>query len=102
MDRSKRFRIIIEKKIKIINDINVTFANNEIKNITIPNSVTIIGQAAFNSNQLSNVTIPDSVVSIGYIAFGDNPLSSIIIEDDLMRFNEDWQDIGFPLNLKPE
>ena len=49
------------------------------RNITIPNSVTIIKSRAFVGNQLTSVTIPDSVRRIEDRAFNENPLTSITI-----------------------
>lgn len=43
--------------------------NGITEGITIPNSVTSIGDYAFNSTKLPNITIPNSVTSIGYGAF---------------------------------
>ena len=37
--------------------------------VTIPNSVTSIGQEVFKDNSLKEVTIPNSVTSIGYRDF---------------------------------
>ena len=50
------------------------------KNTTIPNSVTSIGESAFNGHSgLTSVTIPNSVTSIGYRAFYEcNGLTEII------------------------
>ena len=41
-----------------------------LKSITIPNSVTSIGEYAFRNSGLTGITIPDSVKSIGGTAFG--------------------------------
>jgi len=49
---------------------DIAFVGNDLTNITIPNSITNIGTAAFSFNSgLTNVMIPDSVTSIGGGAF---------------------------------
>ena len=40
-----------------------------LKSITIPNSVTMIGEGAFSFLDLSSIIIPNSVTEIGYMAF---------------------------------
>lgn len=55
-----------------ITRLGATFVNCPITSVEIPNSVTSIGQAAFNScASLTSVTIPNSVTSIGDGAFYD-------------------------------
>ena len=52
--------------------------------ITIPNSVTSIGESAFRNSSLTNVTIPNSVISIGEAAFAScTSLTSITIPDSV-------------------
>lgn len=51
------------------------FAKNRLTSITIPNTVTHIGNKSFAENQLTSVTIPDSLTAIGYEAFYDNRLT---------------------------
>ncbi len=46
------------------------YHNSSLESITIPNSITTIGDYAFSGVLFTNVTIPDSVISIGYYAFG--------------------------------
>ena len=49
---------------------NNAFHDCGLKNVTIPDSVTSIGNSAFsNCGSLTGVTIPDSVTSIGEYAF---------------------------------
>jgi len=58
---------------------NQAFQGNRLTSVTIPSSVTTIGQWAFQSNQLTSVTIQDGVTSIGWGAFADNQLTSLTI-----------------------
>lgn len=52
------------------------FRVNQLTNLTLSNSLTIIGYNAFETNQLTTVLIPSSVLSIDSSTFGDNPLTS--------------------------
>jgi uncharacterized protein YjdB len=48
----------------------IFYLNDHVKTVTIPNTVTSIGEEAFiNCNSITAVTIPDSVISIGRCAF---------------------------------
>lgn len=61
------------------------FFCSNIISITIPNSVTSIGERAFRGcTNLSSITIPDSVTSIGVAAFSScTSLASIVIPDNV-------------------
>ena len=52
------------------------FSRNNLTSVTIPNSVTNIGNSAFYNNNLTSVTIPNSVTSIGVRAFFKNNSSN--------------------------
>ena len=60
-------------------------SRSSIKSVTIPNSVTSIGDYAFfNCSSLASVTIPDGVTSIGDHAFeGCSSLASVTIPDSV-------------------
>ena len=55
------------------------FTGRNLISVTIPNSVTTIGNSAFIGNQLTSITIPNSVTTIMPHAFYRNQLTSITI-----------------------
>jgi hypothetical protein len=89
------------------------FYNNPIKNIVFGDSLKIIDDYAFygpnkietsinwHPIQIESLTIPDSIEKIGQNAFLNAPLNRIEIKGDPLRFNNSWEQIGFPTNLKP-
>ena len=76
-------QLVIEDGVLLCNCTNLT-------GITIPNSVTSIGEFAFYyCKGLTSVTIPDSVTIIGEYAFNDcKELISVIISDSVTSIRE--------------
>jgi len=69
---------------------NAFWSCSSVTSITIPNSVTSIGEGAFRKcTSLTDITIPDSVTSIGAYAFSDCiGLTSITIPDSVTSIGE--------------
>ena len=62
---------------------------NGLKSVTIPNSVTSIGDYAFKWSGLTSVTIPNSVTSIGGGSFDNcSSLTSVIIPNSVTSIGE--------------
>jgi len=62
---------------------NRAFEGCSLHSVTIPDSVTSIGDHAFEGCSLHSVTIPDSVTSIGDRAFKDCSLQSVTIPESV-------------------
>ena len=78
-------------RFEIENGVLIKYEEEEgVTSITIPNSVTSIGDCAFyGCKSLTSVTIPDSVTSIGYRAFEDcSSLTSITIPNSVTSIED--------------
>ena len=60
------------------------FERNNLINVEIPSSVTTIKVGAFANNKLTNVEIPSSITGIGDYAFAYNKITSITFPDTLI------------------
>ena len=59
------------------------FKDNQLTEVTLPNTVTHIGGFAFANNQLNSMTIPGDVTRIDSVAFTDNPnLAMVTVKAD--------------------
>ena len=68
----------------------IAFRDSSVTSVTIPDSVTFIGDAAFaNCSNLTNISIPNSVTSIGFSAFENcTSLKSITLPSSLRSISE--------------
>jgi hypothetical protein len=81
--------VTIPNSVTNIGDFAFTFCAS-LTNVTIPNSVTSIGEWAFAScTNLSSITIPDRVTSIGQVAFiSCTSLTNVIIGNSVTSIGE--------------
>ena len=66
---------------------NSAFYLNALTSVTIPDSVTIIRANSFGYNALTSVAIPSSVTIIGERAFSNNALTSVFFEGNFGNFD---------------
>ncbi len=97
--RNKLTEVVIPNSVLRID--NFAFRDNDITSLILSDSLMVIGFSAFQSNELETITIPASVISIESDVFNNNLLTEVHILGDETRFNDDWEDIGFPLSSKP-
>jgi len=64
------------------------FQDNQIMNLTLGNSVNSIGVFAFTRNKLTSISIPDSVISIEANAFQDNLLTSVDLGNGIVSIGD--------------
>ncbi len=64
-----------------------SYASVSRDNITIPDTITSIGDWSFYDLQLSNITLPDSITSIGYYAFSYNQLTEVTIPKNVTKID---------------
>ncbi len=64
------------------------FSRNQLKSVSIPNSITTIGSGAFDTNKLNSVIIPKSVTTIKRCTFNNNQLTQVTIPDNLITIEE--------------
>ncbi len=68
-------------KVTAIGD-NAFICSSKLKIVTIPNSVTSIGNSAFEGCSFESITIPDSVTFIGISAFASSKLQNIYVSEN--------------------
>lgn len=75
-------RVTIPSTVTEIGD--YSFQGSTVKQVSIPNSVTTIGYSAFDRSSLTSISIPDSVTSIGSTSFCNCPnLTSVRLSNSL-------------------
>jgi len=79
----------IGRELNLSNFRNGVFCGKNLISITIPDSVTYIGDYAFAFNQLTSVTIPSSVTSIGVDAFSCDSLNTINVAVDNTAYSSE-------------
>ncbi|MCQ2340064.1 MAG: leucine-rich repeat domain-containing protein [Paludibacteraceae bacterium] len=80
--------ITFNGELAIIGD-KAIYSISALKSITLPESVTSIGEKAFNNCGLTSITIPASVTTIGSFAFYYcNALKSVTLQEGLITIKE--------------
>ena len=65
---------------------DIGYSPNGLRSVVIPDTVTKIGNNAFQNNALSHVKLPSHLEHIGDLAFNGNVLEEVILPDSLHSF----------------
>lgn len=65
---------------------DIGYSPNGLRSVVIPDTVTKIGNYAFQNNALSHVKLPSHLEHIGDLAFNGNVLEEVILPDSLHSF----------------
>ena len=80
------------KEISIPNSItsigDYAFAKNSITKLVLPTSITSIGKSTFQENRISELILPNSITSIGAYAFYKNSLSSLNLPNSVTSIGD--------------
>ena len=85
---------------------NYAFQNASVKSVTVPNSVKTIGESAFYGSGVTTVKLPNKLTKISDGLFGDSKLTSITIPDGVTSigqaafFRTDIKKVALPAKVK--
>ncbi len=68
---------------------NEAFAKNSVlRDVILPSGLVRIGDYAFRNNQISNINLPDSIKHIGFAAFSYNSLTSVLLPNGITSIGQ--------------
>ena len=65
----------------------LAFAFNELSSLKLPNNLSVMTGESFTQNQLEKITIPDSLAKIPYAAFRYNQITELTLHDNLTEID---------------
>lgn len=74
------------------------FEYNSLTEVGFPEGLTEIGVSAFHGNQLNKVTLPDSVTAMGAGAFSENDITKIVLSNNIEKLEQGV----FSMNIRLE
>jgi|LGOV01.1.fsa_nt_gb nitrogen fixation protein len=98
--------VTIPDSVLIIKDRAFASTKGTLDTLVLGSGVIVIEYGAFKGHGITEIVIPENVAIIGYQAFYptndlDDPIESILINGDDTRFDDEWFDIGLPIELAP-
>jgi hypothetical protein len=91
--------ITLNEGIKTINDL-AFFATNSLLSLSIPKSVTTIGNGVFQRAGLREIFFPNAIVNMGWVQFYENANLKEIRVQFLSRpsgWNQNWNEYNYPV-----